>query len=163
MTDTLADLELLMKSRQGLIVMDTLEEERVLTLLRLLADRMTLPLFLWSRTKGLRRDGNDNAVYGTTDPAQALAHIGSSSVHALYYLAGVEPLLQDGGYAERLREVAAQLSHQPGAIVLSGAGLELPQSVRRLSAAVKLPAPDAAEFRRLLQRILRDMKSGPAT
>lgn len=157
MTDTLADLELLMKSRQGLIVMDTVEEERVLTLLRLLADRMMLPLFLWSRTRGLRRDGNDNAVYGTTDPAQALAHIGSSNVHALYFLSGVEPLLQDGGFAERLREVATQLSQQPGAIVLSGVALTLPEGVRRLSATVNLPAPDAAEFRRLMQRILRDM------
>jgi len=157
MTDTLADLELLMKSRQGLIVMDTVEEERVLTLLRLLADRMALPLFLWSRTRGLRRDGNDNAVYGTTDPAQALAHVGSSNVQALYFLSGVEPLLQDGGFAERLREVAAQLSQQPGAIVLSGVALPLPEGVRRLSATVNLPAPDAAEFRRLMQRILRDM------
>lgn len=160
MTDTLADLELLMKSRQGLIVLDTIEEERVLTLLRLLADRMTLPLFQWSRTRGLRRDGNDNAVYGTTDPVQALAHIGSSTVHGLYYLAGVEPLLQDSGYAERLREVATQLSQQPGAIVLSGVALELPEALRRLSATVELPAPDTAEFRRLMQRILRDVNHG---
>ncbi len=160
MTDTLADLELLMKSRQGLIVLDTLEEERVLTLLRLLADRMSLPLFLWSRTKGLRRDGFDNAVYGTTDPAQALAHIGASDVHALYYLAGVEPLLQDAGYAERLREVAAQLASQPGAIVLSGAAVELPAAARRLAATVTLPVPGIDEFRTLLQRILRDMQHG---
>jgi len=162
MTNTLADLELLMKSRQGLIVLDTVEEDRVLTLLRLLADRLTLPLFLWSRTKGLRRDGNDNAVYGTADPAQALAHIGSSTVQALYYLSGAGPLLQDSGLAEHLRDVATQLSRQPGAIVLSGVALELPEGLRRLSATVKLPAPDAAEFRRLLQRILRDMKRDPS-
>src|SRR5690606_40807230 len=103
MTNTLADLELLMKSRQGLIVLDTVEEDRMLTLLRLLADRLTLPLFLWSRTKGLRRDGNDNAVYGTADPAQALAHIGSSTVQALYYLSGAGPLLRSEEHTSELQ------------------------------------------------------------
>src|SRR5690606_18116615 len=97
MTNTPADLELLMKSRQGLIVLDTVEEDRMLTLLRPHADRRTPPLLTWSRTTGLRRDGNVNAVYGTADPAQALAHIGSSTVQALYYLSGAGPLLQDSG------------------------------------------------------------------
>ena len=160
-SDTLADLELLLKSRQGLIVVDTLEEERVLTLLRLLSDRMTLPLFVWSRTKGLRRDGYDNAVYGTTDPAQALAHMAGSTTFAIYHLSGFQTLLQDPAHAERLRDVAALFERRPGAVVLSGDASDLPESLRRLAATVRLPPPDTTAYRTLLQRILRDMQRTP--
>ncbi len=160
-SDPLADLELLLKSRQGLVVLDTLEEERVLTLLRLLADRMSQPLFLWSRTRGLRRDGSANAVYGTTSPAQALAHMASAPANAVYHLSGIETLLQDPAFAEQLRDVVTQFAQQSGALVASGVGIQLPDGLRRLAATVHLPAPDVNEFRTLLQRILRDMQRAP--
>ena len=90
----LHDLALLVRSRYGLVVIDTPEDERVLTLLRLLANELDVALFLWSRTRGLRRDGLENAVYGTTDPAQAISHLSGSTVPALYYLESAAAVLE---------------------------------------------------------------------
>lgn len=155
--DPLHDLELLLRSRYGLIVIDTVEEERIETLLRLVADRLSLVFFLWSRSRGLRKDGNQNAVYGTTDPEQALSHIASSTLNAIYLLSGFETLLANGVLAERIKEIALQYGDRPGAIVAGGAALELPEPLRRLSARLALPGPSASEYRELMEKLLRDL------
>lgn len=156
-SDPLHDLELLIRSRYGLIVLDTVEEERAATIVRLLGDHLGLPLFTWSRSRGLRRDGQEAGVYGTTDPSQALAHIDSARLPALYHLAGFGPLLADAGIAERLRELAGSFGERQGALLLSGESLELPEPLRRLAASVRLPEPGLDEFRALLTHVLRDV------
>ena len=156
-TEPLHDLELLIRSRHGLIVIDSDEEERVATLLRLVADRLSLPLFTWSRARGLRRDGNDNAVYGTSDPDQALSHIGGASIGALYYFSGVESLLANEVHAGQMKELARAFGERPGALVLAGVGLELPAALARWGATVRLPGPAPAEYGALIDHLLRDL------
>ncbi len=156
--DPLRDLELLIRSRYGLIVIDTVEEDRAETLLRLVADRLSMPFFLWSRSKGLRRDGAAGPVYGTTDPAQALAHIAGTHLEALFHLAAFEPLLTNDALADRMREIATEYADRAGAIVITGAGVQLPEALRRLSATVTLPPPDPAEYQRMLDGIVRDLR-----
>lgn len=157
--DALRDIELLIRSRHGLIVIDTAEEERAELLLRHVVDRLQLSLFVWSRTRGLRRADaplTQSGVYGTTDLAQALAHALSAQVPALYHFQSLGSALQNEAIVERLRELALAFSSRDGAIVLTGS-LELPESLRRLAAVVSLPAPDIAEYRSLLEHILRDL------
>jgi hypothetical protein len=54
-TDTLNDIELLIRSRYGLIYLDTPEEDRANGLLAHVADRLGLPFFTWTRSQGLSR------------------------------------------------------------------------------------------------------------
>ena len=154
-SDPLRDIELLVRSRHGLIVIDTPEEERATTLLRHVADRVTLPLFVWSRTKGLRLAHEENGVYGTTDPAQALAHI-HSGIPAIYHLQSFASLLNDETHQERLRNAVQQCAKRDGAIVLTGT-IELPESLRRFASIVSLPGPNAKDYEKLLEHILRDL------
>lgn len=156
--DPLHDIELLIRSRYGLLVIQTAEDERAETLLRLVADRLGLAYFTWSRTRGLRRDGGTTAIYGTTDPAQTLAHIASAQIDALYYLSGFDTLLSDPVQADRLKEVAGILGSRAGAVALAGTGIEMPESLRRLSASVALPPPEPAEYRQLIDRLTRDLR-----
>ncbi|MEO5509397.1 MAG: hypothetical protein ABIS27_02120, partial [Longimicrobiales bacterium] len=65
--DPVADLEVLIRSRYGIIHVDTLEDERVQAIMRLASDRLTVPFFTWTRTRGVCRDGNINGVYDTAD------------------------------------------------------------------------------------------------
>jgi len=156
--DPIRDLELLIRSRYGLLVLDTAEDERAETLLRLAADRLGLAYFTWSRTRGLRRDGGATAIYGTTDPTQALAHVASAQINALYYLSGFQTLLADPLQADRLKEIAGILSTRAGAVALSGTGIDMPESLRRLSATVSLPPPEPLEYHRLIDRVTRDLR-----
>jgi SpoVK/Ycf46/Vps4 family AAA+-type ATPase len=155
-TDPLRDVELLVRSRHGLIVIDTQEEERATTLLRHLADSMTMPLFVWSRTKGLRHIDQESGIYGTTDAAQALAHMYSSDVDAIYHLQGFGSLLADESHQQRLQDIAVRFSKRDAAVVLTGA-LTLPESLRRMASTVRLPGPTPADYEKLLEHILRDL------
>jgi SpoVK/Ycf46/Vps4 family AAA+-type ATPase len=156
-SDALADLELLIRSRYGLIHIDTVEEERAALLLRHVSDRLTLPFFTWSRTRGLCRDGHLNGVYETQEPAQALAHIVGSQMAGLYLFPAFDGLATNELIVHRLKEVAAELGSRHGALILTGTALELHETVRRLIAVMALPEPGPAEFRSLVEQIARDV------
>ncbi|HEX6308379.1 MAG TPA: AAA family ATPase [Longimicrobiales bacterium] len=156
-TDALADLELLIRSRYGLIHVETVEEERAQLLLRHLADRLGVPLFIWSRTRGLCRDGHTQGIYETQDPAQALAHITSSQLAALYVFPAFDGLASNELIVHRLKEVADALGSRNGALILTGSSLDLHESVRRRIAVMRLPEPAPAEFRQLIEHIARDI------
>lgn len=156
--DPLKDLELLIRSRYGLIIMDSAELARVETITRLVADRLGIPLFTWSRSKGLLRDGAAGPIYGTTDAAQALGHIDASRFDALYLLEGFDTLLGNAAIADRLREVATACGPRAGAIVIAAPGLTLPEPLRQLSATLRLPPPELDEFRNLIEHLVRDLR-----
>jgi AAA+ superfamily predicted ATPase len=156
-TDALADLELLVRSRYGIIHIDTVEEERTASLLRHLSDRLTAPLFIWSRNRGLCRDGQANGVYDTQDPAQALAHITAQPMGALYLFPAFDGLATNELVVHRLKEAAAELGARSGAIIVTGTPVEFHESIRRMTAVLRLPEPSAAEFRALLQHLVRDL------
>ena len=82
--DAAREIELLVRSRYPLIVVDTLEEDRLRELLGRTASRLDLSLFNWTRTRGLVRDGLDRGVYDTSDPLRLLAHLAASDQPGLY-------------------------------------------------------------------------------
>ena len=156
--DVLHDLEILLKSRYGLVHLATDEEARSATLLRHLADRLSIPLFRWSRLGGLSRDGADGAIYGTQDLPAALGHVAASGQPALYHFHGIGTGLgSDAALAEQLREAVAGLERLRGAIVVTGDALDLPGSMRPLAARLSLPGPTPLEFGDLLAHIIRDL------
>jgi SpoVK/Ycf46/Vps4 family AAA+-type ATPase len=155
--DPLKDIELLIRSKYGLIFVDTLDEERAVFLLRHLADRMRLAYFSWTPASGLVREGIKGGVYGTADPLGALGHIEASNVGALYHLIGFEDYLSDRVIARRLRDVAQVFSNRTGAIIITLVASTIPEHLKRISAVVRLPEPDIEEYRGLLNNILRDL------
>ena len=151
------DLEILIRSRYGVVHIDTLEDERVQALLRLVSDRMTVPFFIWTRSHGICRDGNSNGVYDTNDVAKALAHICASDTAGIYHFVGLGTGLQNETYVDRLKEAAENLGARRGAIVLSGDDIAPGPSLARLIATMELPKPEIEEFRTLLQQVRRDL------
>jgi AAA+ superfamily predicted ATPase len=160
--DALKDLELLLRSRYGLIHLDTVEEDRAEGLLRHLADRLRIPFFTWSRSRGLIRDGLDEPAYQTRDPSKALGHVAVSGIAALYHLRGLVGTLSSPGQellVSLARDAARSLEGRDGAMVLTGEGAELPATLKEVAATVTLPGPSDEEFRELLGRIVRDLSA----
>ena len=157
--DTLRDLELLIRSRYGLIVLETEEQDRAEMLLGHLADRLGLPLFIWTRSKGLRRSDLPSGIYGTADPAGALAHVEGAEIGAVYQFRDLGPYLGDAALAARLKDAARALSERPGALILTGAAEPLPEQVRPLAASVRLDGPTPEEYGSLLDHIVRDLSA----
>jgi len=157
--DPLHDLDMLLRSRYALILLATAEEDRAQTLLTHLADRLGLPLFVWTPSKGLRRTDRPSAVYDTAEPAKALAHVESARFPALYLFRGLGAYLDDSLLQRRLQDASEPYTSVAGAIVLTGIDVSLNESLRPHVATVRLPAPDIEEYRSLLMHILRDLNA----
>lgn len=156
--DVLKDLELLIRSRYGLVHLDTDEEERATALLHHLADRLGVHLFTWSRTTGLRRVGLPDPVYDTRALDKALNHVIRAEIDAVYLIRGVTEEDFRAAFDRSLLQDAARAMEAPvGAVVLTGTAVALPSELSGLAAHLTLPGPDTAEFRHLLGRILQDL------
>ena len=133
--DVLKDLELLLRSRHGLIHLDTTEEERAHGLLAHLADSMGLPLFTWTRSRGLVRDDLGTPAYDTKEPIKAFQHVTAGRTDGLYHFMGVGADVLQGSLAtSHLRDAARTMEERDGAMVLTG-DLELPTSLEGTTAA----------------------------
>lgn len=147
-----------MRARHGLLHLETEEESRAGTLLAHVADGMAVPMYTWSRSRGLRRVGLDDPVYDTQDPAKALRHVAAAGIAAVYHFPTLGGALEGQDLLVSLaRDAALSLEGVDGAIVLTSPGSELPRPLAELAAHVTLPGPSEAEFTRLLSNIVRDM------
>jgi AAA+ superfamily predicted ATPase len=156
--DALKDLELLIRSRYGLIHLDTPEEDRASGLLLHLADALGIPLFTWTRSRGLVRSGLSDAVYQTREPAGALRHIALARQDALYHIQGfTQTLAEQDLLVSLLRDAARSMADLDGALVLTGEITTLPSGLQEVVARVTLPGPSDDEFRELLARLVRDL------
>jgi len=156
--DYLRELTLLTRSRYGLIGIESREDERVRSLTRHLADQMGLPLFLWSHSTGLRRDGEPSSVYNTQRLVAALTHIKSSTLPALYFLQDATSEFDEPLTLSLMKELSGKFVDIKGAIILSASTLHLPEGLRQHVGIFRLPPPRPDEFKALLVRIVRDLR-----
>ena len=155
--ELLKELKLLIRSRYSLICLETEEEERAESLLRHLADQMSLPLFVWIPTRGLQRAEVGKSVYGSIDPKMALDHIEISKYPAIYHFQGLGPFLEDRVLAAQLVQVARRFTEVEGAIVLTGTDVQIPRPARAHSARLTLSAPRRQDYAQLVRQIYRDL------
>jgi hypothetical protein len=155
--DSARELELLVRSRYPLIVVDTLEEERLHDLLSRTAMRLRVPLFSWSRNRGLVREGLARGVYDTSDPGKLLAHLAAADQPGLYLLADFHPWLTDPIVARTFRESTTAFRNPDRALVISGHGVELPAEIADAAVPWKLSLPDAPAIRAELSRTVREL------
>lgn len=157
--DPLNDLCLMIRSRYGALLIDTAEEDRAEALVGRAAAAMGLTLLVWRRASGIHSPGASSGVYGTQDPRVAITHVMASELPALYLFHGLGPDLQNAEIADLLRETAWRAPFHREAIILTGADLVLPESVRGVVGLVHIPAPSRLEYEDLLERVLADVSS----
>jgi hypothetical protein len=125
------DLELLVRSRYALIILDTVEAEQGEQLARQIAARLSLHYFLWTRSKGLRRRGTgaDPIIDGTADPVQALASIEREGA-GIYLFRELGSYLHDPHVASHVHDVVAFFGIRRGALLVTGHNVTLPDALR---------------------------------
>ncbi len=156
--DVLRDLQLLFQSRYGLLHIDTEEEERALSLLHHVADRISIPLFTWDRIRGISRVDLQGSIFDTKEPGKAMAHVAAADIPAIYHFHGVEKHLETNEvFRAHMKAGAKKLESQEGAIVLTGSEVAFPPDIELLVATLVLPGPGAEEYRDLLTNLIRDI------
>ncbi len=165
--EAIHDVEVLVRSRHPLLVVETPEEERVEETLREVARRLKIPYFRWSVTKGLLRDGTPAPLHDSKELAKALEQIETRSGPGLYYLVDLPRFLEPGSsesarLVRKVLDLATGFTQSVGALVVSGSRVDLPASVEALAARLRLPLPSRKDLDRLTASVLGDLlRRGP--
>lgn len=152
------DLRTLIRSCHPLIVIETVEEERVLALLQSVAAQERMPLFEWSITKGLTRaDDGPSLSKMTATPLALLQHLNGLTVEAVFWLKDLAPHLQDAAVIRQLREVAAAYSRSRATCILTGHPIILPPDLETMAVRLDLQLPDRTELHTMLRSVLASL------
>jgi hypothetical protein len=178
------DLEVLLRSRVPIIVVDSRDEAQVLNALgaacRQLpapapipaagaatptaSARSGLPLFQWTVTDGLKRLDVDMGPPQRTvaAPPDILKHIRASMFAGVYALLDFHPYLQDPTLVRLLKDIAQDYERCPRTVVLIGFETVIPHELEHLAARVALALPDRNERRQLVEEVARQwMRANP--
>ena len=154
------DLRTLIRSCHPLIVIETVEEERVLALLQSVAAQERMPLFEWSITRGLTRaDDGPSLSKMTATPLALLQHLNGLTVEAVFWLKDLAPHLQDAAVARQLREVSAVYSRTRATCILTGHPIVLPPDLESIAVRLDLQLPDRNELQTMLHSVLSSLGS----
>jgi len=151
LTNDQHDLELLLRSRIPLIVIETRDEQRVTRLFGKLGVRLALPVMAWSATSGLRRIDFEAAPQRhTIEPRQALGQIKATNTASIYLLLDFHPYLDDAFNVRLLKEIALDYHNLGHTLVLVSHELDIPQELQTFSARFSLSLPDAMDIDRMI-------------
>jgi hypothetical protein len=156
---TIHDIKTLVVSYHPLIVIDTVDEERVQSLLISVAAELQIAHFEWSLTRGLSRLPGGSPIYGTAEPAQVLRHLAWMDLEAIFHLKDFRAHLQDVAVARQLRELLGQFRSKRSAIVLTGPEVELPPEIETDAARFKLEMPGKEELREVVRSVLTSLSN----
>ncbi|MGN6281158.1 AAA family ATPase [Frateuria sp.] len=149
----LDDLATLVRAATPLLVIETVDEQRVIECFRHVIAQSLRPLWRWTLTDGLRRlDFAQPAGQEIASDADAtLGAIRDAGERGVYLLFDFHPLL---GYAMSLRQLREIVQRQRSAahtLVLVGAKIELPPALEALALRVPLALPDLKELAGILR------------
>ena len=159
-------LELLVRSRYGLIIVDTLEEERVEDLFKQIASKLQLHYYSWTRSRGLRRGMqasdayfDDKTAQPIKDPAEALRLVEREG-SGIFHFAGLAAWFADPVVERHVRDVATQFDERRGALVVSGhENVRLPDALRPHATIIRLPPLRFEDYRALVERVVREQST----
>ena len=148
-SDTISDLRTLILARHPAIAIESDDEERLDSILRLLAGDLRVPLYEWTITEGLVREPDGAGIYGSNNPATGLATIADLDGEAIYVLKDFAAQLAEPVVARSFHDLVDHLaSHrQIATVLLVGANVKLPDELEPLVTQYRLKQPSAEEYR----------------
>ncbi|MGH7657258.1 MAG: hypothetical protein ACREL6_03420, partial [Gemmatimonadales bacterium] len=157
--DPLVELGILVRSRYGIIILNTADHDRADAIIRQVATQLSLGRWRWTRHSGLERLGaGDPATAGTDTPMGALRAVAAQGAEGLFIFAVHEPWLEEPGVASALSECGRVLGRLRGAVLLVGDSIRLAPGMSRNSATITIPHPTTDEYRKLLDHLVRDLQ-----
>src|ERR1017187_6904621 len=163
-------LKVLINSSTPIVVMETVEEVRAVSLVRLACSELNLAIFEWTVADGLVRSAGGvaaasvsfqgmrgdaaapkTAVYNTTDPVQALANLETMTLEAVFILKDFHRHMDNPVVVRRLRDVGQKFSANRRTLVLTAPSIEMPPELASLVEFLDLPLPDRDRLREIIR------------
>ena len=156
--DKQKDLELVLRSRMPIVVIETEDEKRMLDLLRSITlSRATgdyLPLFRWTVTDGLQRlDIELEPQLHNADPGEILRHIRAVTKPGIFVLLDFHPYLDDPVNIRLLKDICMHFRDIAKQLILISHKVTLPNELESFAARFELALPDEAEREKIVKRV----------
>ncbi|MGH7232459.1 MAG: AAA family ATPase [Nitrospiraceae bacterium] len=155
---SLLDIKTLVQSFHPVILIETAEEDRAVSLLRTVADQVSVIFFEWSLTRGLTRPPENAPVAGTLDPFLALKHLDALTVKGLFLLKDFARHLEDAKVCRQFRDVAQGFIKKRSTLVLTGTSTQLPKELEPEVVRYELQLPGRDELLMTLNTVLQSLK-----
>lgn len=152
------DLALMLRARHPLLVVDTLEEERLGVLLEQVARSLSLHSYEWMAHRGIVDTANGDVIKGTEDPDRALDWIARVHGEAVFHLRGFGHALGERTRAARLRELHHDFFSRLSVIVLSGDVASLPPDIETIATPFNLTPLTDTDYHKLVSAVIRDVR-----
>ncbi len=158
-------LEILINSSSPIVIIESVEEERALALVRQAATHLSLPLFEWSIADGLvRTDVHRPAtsavspeavtnILNTREAGGVLAHMMTMTIDAIFVLKDFHRHLEDAVVVRRLREVAQNFCQERRMVVITSPSLQVPVELANQVEYLELPLPDSFRLRAIIEEV----------
>jgi len=154
--DNRDDARLLLASRYPLIVAEERDEPRFLGVFREAAGMLGLPVWTWSATHGLVRDGGQ-AQYDTEDAGKAVAFLTGLTDPGVFLFMDVSSGLSNPLLLRQVKDFAQ--GARPGqTLVLGDAVIPVPAELEDVAVSWELKPPDAAELEGLVRTAIGQLQ-----
>ncbi len=156
---------MLLASHFSLIVIESREETRVLSLVKEAGQKAVRGrnwgVFQWTVTEGLRRVDIDlgGAQRTVAEPTQLLRHLKATTAPGIYVLLDFHPYLEDPINVRMLKDIAQGYEKTPRTLVFLSHEVTLPQELEHLTARLKLGMPTRNERAMVVHRVAQDWQN----
>ena len=162
--DRRQDLEIILRSRTPLIVMETRDERRVLNMLQSIgmqaATAEYMPLFRWTITDGLQRlDIDLEPQLLNSEPTDVLKHVRAVSKPGIYVLLDFHPFLDDPVNVRLIKDICIRYADVPRQLILISHKVELPRELEAFSARVDMALPGEDERKAIIKAVAGEYSS----
>ncbi|HEX7817575.1 AAA family ATPase [Dyella sp.] len=148
----LQDLTTLVRAATPLLVIETIDEQRVIECFRHVIAQTLKPLWRWTLVDGLSRLDFEQSDHGVMpDVDSTLESIRVASAAGIYLLFDMHPLLRYAMSLRQLRDIVQRQRSAAHTIVLVGAKIELPEELEALALRVPLSLPDIKELAAIMR------------
>lgn len=154
MQDDTLELGLLIESRFPVIVVETPEEPRFLSLVERVVNLREKALFTWSVAQGLSRSNRLEQAAMTNELLDALKHIARSPQNGVFMFLDAQPYFENPIVIRLIREIAMRYAECARTLIFVGSRVALPPDLQRVSAAFRMTLPTLDQIRELLVKRL---------
>ena len=148
----LHDLKLMLGAQTPIIVVESLEEMRILQFLARISNTLPLPFYKWTVTEGVSRlDADYGHQTDTENPQLALKHIKTTDTPGYFILLDFHPFLDDPLHIRFIKEIALNFDNINKYLVFIGYSLEIPRELRHLCAHFSIQLPTRSAIKNLIK------------
>ncbi len=153
------DLRMFVLSHHPLIVVPTLEEDRLDGICQSVAQQTRSAFYEWTVTSGLRRLDEPRSLPGTQDPQKLLQEIQRGTNGGVYVLKDFAPYLETAPIVRSFKEICQLFEKTRSTLILTGSSVEIPNDLRDLAIFYDLHLPNEEEVRNTLKSVLGSLRS----